>query len=185
MEEVTKGLIGKSKHKNKRDKDKKKDGANKPARKNNKAFSVNNIVATKRNMQRNLDRAQKKEVVPLVNRAEELPPPSIVVVMGPKGVGKSTLIRSLVKMYTNQNVTDTVGPITVVAGKKKRFTFFEAPLDMHSLTDLSKVADLVLLMIDASYGLEMDTFEFINMLQVHGFPKVMCILTHLDLFKSN
>jgi ribosome biogenesis protein BMS1 len=109
-------------------------------RKNNKAFGVTNVVSTKRNIQRNLDRAQKKEVVPLVNREEELPPPTMVVVMGPKGVGKSTLIRSLVKMYTNQNLTDTVGPITVIAGKKKRFTFFEAPLDMYSMTDLAKVS---------------------------------------------
>ena len=53
------------------------------------------------------------------------------------------------------------------------------------MTDLSKVADLVLLMIDASYGFEMETFEYLNMLQLHGFPKVLGILTHLDKFKMN
>lgn len=47
----------------------------------------------------------RKEHVPLVDRAEELPPPSLVVVMGPKGCGKSTLIRSLVKYYTGQNLS--------------------------------------------------------------------------------
>lgn len=30
----------------------------------------------------------------------------------------------------------------------------------------------------------METFEFLNMLQVHGFPKVMCVLTHLDTFDN-
>lgn len=183
MEDLVKGLKTNRKHK----KAKKNAGGGEPkkGKKNNKAFSVSNIVATKRNMQRNLDRAQKKEVVPLVNREEELPPPAFVVVMGPKGVGKSTLIRSLVKMYTNQNLTDTVGPITVITGKKKRVTFFEAPTDLYSMTDLAKVADLVILMIDGSYGLEMETFEYINMLQVHGFPKILGCLTHMDLFKSN
>jgi ribosome biogenesis protein BMS1 len=154
-------------------------------RHNPRAFSVANIVRTKKLQQRNLDRAQKKEVVPLINRAQEEPPPALVVVMGPAGVGKSTLIRSLVKMYTGQNVTDTKGPITSVAGKKRRVTFFECPLDIYSMTDLAKVADLVLLMVDSSYGFEMETFEFLNQLQLHGFPKVMGVMTHLDNFKSN
>ena len=30
----------------------------------------------------------------------------------------------------------------------------------------------------------METFEFLNILQAHGFPKVMGILTHLDVFKN-
>jgi GTP-binding protein required for 40S ribosome biogenesis len=38
----------------------------------------------------------------------------------------------------------------------------------------------VLLMVDGSYGFEMETFEFLNILQAHGFPKVMGVLTHLD-----
>ncbi|RVW28270.1 Ribosome biogenesis protein BMS1-like [Vitis vinifera] len=32
--------------------------------------------------------------------------------------------------------------------------------------------------------LSMETFEFLNILQVHGFPKVMGVLTHLDKFKD-
>lgn len=101
-------------------------------------------------------------------------------------MGKTLLIRSLVKIYTGQNLTDTKGPITVIAGKNRRITFFECPADdIYAMTDLAKVADLVLLMIDASYGLEMETFEFLNLLQLHGFPKVIGILTHLDGFKTN
>lgn len=57
--------------------------------------------------------------------------------------------------------------------------------DLNSMIDISKVADLVLLLIDGAFGFEMETFEFLNMLQVHGFPKVMGVLTHLDGFRDN
>ena len=77
------------------------------------------------------------------------------------------------------------GPITVVTGKKRRVTFFECSNDLNHMTDLAKIADLVLLMIDASVGFEMETFEFLNILQVHGFPKVMGVLTHLDHFRES
>lgn len=32
---------------------------------------------------------------------------------------------------------------------------------------------------------EMETFEFLNILQTHGFPRVLGILTHLDKFIDN
>jgi ribosome biogenesis protein BMS1 len=53
------------------------------------------------------------------------------------------------------------------------------------MIDIGKVADLVLLMIDGSFGFEMETMEFLNVLQAHGFPKVMGVLTHLDLIKKS
>ncbi len=40
------------------------------------------------------------------------------------------------------------------------------------------------MLVDASFGFEMETFEFLNILQVHGFPKVMGILTHLDMIPN-
>ena len=43
----------------------------------------------------------------------------------------------------------------------------------------------VLLLVDASFGFEMETFEFLNILQVHGFPRVMGVLTHIDMMKDN
>lgn len=43
----------------------------------------------------------------------------------------------------------------------------------------------VLLMVDASFGFEMETFEFLNIAQAHGFPKIMGVLTHLDGMKNN
>ena len=39
-------------------------------------------------------------------------------------------------------------------------------------------------MVDASFGFEMETFVFLNILQSHGFPKIIGILTHLDTFKD-
>lgn len=47
------------------------------------------------------------------------------------------------------------GPITVVAGQKKRLTFIECPNDINSMIDIGKIADLVLLTVDASFGFEM------------------------------
>lgn len=70
-------------------------------------------------------------------------------------------------------------------GKKRRLTFIECNNDMNSMIDIAKVADLVLLLIDASFGMEMETFEFLNICQVHGFPRIMGVLTHLDYFKDN
>ncbi len=57
--------------------------------------------------------------------------------------------------------------------------------DLSSMIDAAKYCDLVLLLIDGSFGFEMETFEFLNLLQVHGFPKVMGVLTHLDGFRDN
>jgi ribosome biogenesis protein BMS1 len=112
-------------------------------------------------------------------------PPYVVIVQGPKHSGKTTLIKSLVKHYTRQRLTDVHGPITVRANRNLRLCFYECPNDINSMIDLAKVADLALLLIDASIGFELETFEFISILQNHGLPCVMGILTHLDNFKEN
>ncbi len=104
--------------------------------------------------------------------------------MGPPQTGKSTLIRNLVKRFTRQTIHTIAGPITVVANKSHRLTFIECPNDLPSMIDLAKAADIVVLMIDASFGFEMETFEFLNILQTHGFPKVLGVLTHLDRFRD-
>ena len=54
----------------------------------------------------------------------------------------------------------------MVTGKNRRCTFFECPNDISSMIDVAKVADLVLLMVDANFGFEMEIFEFLNIAQV-------------------
>mmetsp|Transcript_12476 Transcript_12476/g.24913 ORF Transcript_12476/g.24913 Transcript_12476/m.24913 type:complete len:1194 (+) Transcript_12476:23-3604(+) len=177
---------GRGSREKKKAKNDKKNG-NLKDRHNPRAFSVANIVRTQRNVQRNSDRAQKKEYVPLKDRRASSAtesPPSLVAVVGPPGVGKSTLIRSLVKIYSNHNLTNPTGPITVCTSKQKRITLLECPNTPTAMLDVAKTADLVLLCVDAKFGFEMESFEFLNMMQTHGFPKVMGVFTHLDQFKT-
>nr|XP_018267214.1 ribosome biogenesis protein BMS1 [Kwoniella dejecticola CBS 10117]OBR89372.1 ribosome biogenesis protein BMS1 [Kwoniella dejecticola CBS 10117] len=155
---------------------------------NPKAFTNTSFRAADRAARRTAEKDQKRLHVPLVNRNPEerkvtaakgqgmdegkLPPPPIIVgLVGPPGVGKSTLLRSLVRRYTKHNLNSPQGPITVVSGKTRRITFIECGNDLNSMIDLGKVVDL-------------ETFEFLNILQSHGFPKVIGLLTHLDLIKK-
>ena len=162
----------------------KKIGQNPQKQKNKKAFAFKSSVRAARSLRHNLDTQTKRHRIPIPeqNYSPLLnSPPYIVAVVGPPKVGKSTLIRSLVKNYTRQNLRNVVGPITVVSGRKRRVTFIEVDNDMCSMIDVAKIADLCLLLIDGSFGFEIETFEFINILQIHGFPQVMGVLTHLDL----
>ncbi|KAF7291613.1 DUF663-domain-containing protein [Mycena chlorophos] len=152
---------------------------------NEKAFAPKSGRRADRQGRRNVERDQARLHVPLVNRTPDTePPPVIVAIVGPPGVGKTTLLKSLVRRFTKQTLNDVKGPVTVVSGKKRRLTFIECNNDLNSMIDVGKIADLVLLMIDGSFGFEMETFEFLNILQAHGFPKVIGILTHLDLIKK-
>ena len=85
------GRGGREKKKEKRD----AKAGNLKERHNPRAFSVSNIVRTQRNIQRNLDRAQKKEYVPLSDRRaariESGPPPLVAVVGPPKVVSSCSL----------------------------------------------------------------------------------------------
>jgi ribosome biogenesis protein BMS1 len=127
---------------------------------------------------------KKEEVEPETDEAED-EPPYVVVVQGPKKSGKTTLIQSLVKHYTRHKLTTAVGNITLRSGRNRRITLIECPNDINGMIDLAKVADLCLILVDASVGFEMQTFEFLSILKSHGFPNVMGVLTHLDFFKEN
>ncbi|XP_006651345.1 ribosome biogenesis protein bms1 [Oryza brachyantha] len=153
-------------------------------KKNPKAFAFQSAAKAKRLQARSAEIEQRRLHVPIMDRSIGEPPPFVVVVQGPPQVGKSLLIKCLVKHYTKQNLSEVCGPITVVSGKSRRVQFLECPNDINGMIDAAKIADLALLLIDGSYGFEMDTFEFLNIMQVHGFPKVMGVLTHLDKFKD-
>ncbi|XP_037546650.1 ribosome biogenesis protein BMS1 homolog [Nematolebias whitei] len=166
----------------------KKQGASKEEderKRNPKAFTVQSAVRMAKTFYRAQDLKTKKHHIPLVDRTPLEPPPVVIAVVGPPKVGKSTLIRCLVKNFIRQKLSNICGPVTVVSGKKRRLTFMECNNDINTMIDLAKVADLVLMLIDASFGFEMETFEFLNICQVHGFPRIMGVLTHLDSFKTN
>jgi ribosome biogenesis protein BMS1 len=116
---------------------------------------------------------------------DDLEPPFVIVVQGSVESGKTTLIKSLVHHFTKTKVTNVRGTITLRTNKNQRITFLECPTNMQAMVDVAKIADLALLLIDASIGFEMETFEFLCLLHNHGMPNVMGILTHLDYFKLN
>ena len=41
---------------------------------------------------------------------------------------------------------------------------YECPTDMQAMIDLAKITDLALILIDASIGFEMESFEFLSLL---------------------
>lgn len=151
---------------------------------NPKAFAINSAQRAERNFRRKEDLTAKKQHIPVVDQTPDVPPPVLIAVVGPPKVGKTTLIKNLIKSFTRTNVTDIKGPITIVTSKKRRITLLECNNDINSMIDVAKCADLVLLLCDASYGFEMEIFEFLNICQVHGMPKIMGVLTHLDMIKN-
>lgn len=152
---------------------------------NAKAFAVAAPNKLQRQARRTHDVNEKKLHVPMVDRTpDDDPPPVIVAIVGPPGTGKTTLIKSLIKKLTKSTITEVKGPITVVSGKRRRLTFIEVNNDLNSMVDAAKIADLVLLLVDGNFGLEMETMEFLNIAQHHGMPRVLGVATHLDLFKS-
>jgi ribosome biogenesis protein BMS1 len=153
---------------------------------NPKAFAFAKPGKLAKQAVRSHDVREKRLHVPLVDRVPEEPPPLVVGVVGPPGVGKTTLIKSLIRRYTKQTLSSPTGPLTVVTSKRRRLTFLECPSDsLAAMMDLAKVVDILLLMIDGNYGFEMETMEFLNILSSTGMPgNVFGILTHLDLFKK-
>ncbi|GMI70086.1 hypothetical protein like AT1G06720 [Hibiscus trionum] len=168
----------------KKAKDKNKNQNSDQKQQNPKAFAFRSNAKAKRLQSRTVEKEQRRLHLPVMDRSYGEPPPFVVVVQGPPQVGKSLLIKTLVKHYTKHNLPEVRGPITIVSGKQRRLQFVECPNDINGMIDAAKFADLALLLIDGSYGFEMETFEFLNILQVHGFPKVMGVLTHLDKFKD-
>lgn len=72
---------------------------------------------------------------------EKQQPPYIIVVHGPPKVGKSLLIKSLIKHYTDQSLENIQGPIRVLTGNRRRIQFVECPNNMNGMIDAAKYAD--------------------------------------------
>ncbi|KAF9762612.1 Ribosome biogenesis protein bms1 [Nosema granulosis] len=125
-------------------------------------------------------RDESKMRVPMQNMAYKDDPPAFVTVVGSKNSGKSTLIKLLVKKLCKNTLDAILGPITLTINKDKRITLFECLPDIHQFVDTSKISDLVIFVIDARVGLEMETFEYLNLLMAHGLPKLLFVVTHCD-----
>lgn len=152
---------------------------------NPKAFAVSNPGKLARQAARSQDIKEKSFHVPQVDRLPEEPPPRLVTIVGPPGVGKTTLLKSLIRRYAKETLSEPTGPITVITSKKQRLTFVECPNELEAMVDMAKIADIVLLMIDGNFGFEMETMEFLNVLSATGMPgNIFGILTHLDLFRK-
>ncbi|KAJ1480647.1 hypothetical protein T484DRAFT_1626822 [Baffinella frigidus] len=173
----------------KKEKKSRRDGTASTKGQNPKAFGRSSAGVTARVQQsRKAEMQEKKLHVPLIDRsyAADEPPPIVVAVVGPPGVGKTTLIKSLVKHYTRHVLSEVRGPINIVSGKNRRLTFFECGNDLASMMDVGKSADLILLMIDGRcLPPPSRPSPAIFLPHAHGFPKILGVLTHLDHFKDN
>eukprot|EP00249_Psilotum_nudum_P026648 c33049_g1_i1 orf=102-575(+) len=127
---------------------KRKRGLSTEKEKNPKAFTFSSSVKAKRLQAIAAEKHQRQLHVPVVDHSTGEPSPYVVVVQGPPQVGKTLLIKSLIKHFTKHNLSDVRGPITVVSGKRRRLQLVECVNDMNAMIDAAKFADLVLLIID-------------------------------------
>lgn len=116
---------------------------------NPKAFAFQSAVTARRKSQLKEDLQIKKHHIPTADRTPEVAPPVVVAVVGPPMVGKTTLIKSLVKRYTNQTLKEIVGPVTIVTGTCLQLASCLAPslvLD-HAYVTPSLAASIVSLTV--------------------------------------
>ncbi|GKT92841.1 putative AARP2CN domain-containing protein [Colletotrichum tofieldiae] len=74
--------------------------------KNPKAFAFSNPGKLARSAARSSDIKERRFHVPQVDRLPDEPPPRLVTIVGPPGVGKTTLLKSLIRRYAKETLSD-------------------------------------------------------------------------------
>ncbi|SBT87125.1 small ribosomal subunit assembling AARP2 protein, putative [Plasmodium malariae] len=156
-------------------------------KKYHKAYAFSGgINSAHRRKQHLFELEEKKLRVPKHFKEGSKNSPLIVAIQGAKGVGKSTLLKSLLKHYVGITVNEVNnGPISIFTKNGRRYTFIETKDDILAMIDVAKIADICLLVIDGNFGFELETLEFISILNTHGMPKVLGVVTNLDKFKDS
>ena len=141
----------------------------------------NNITEEDQNIEET-PKPKKETKIKYFTEVDE--PPLIIMIQGGHLSGKTTLIKSLVKYYTNQNITSFKGSITVRNSKNQRLTFIECPNDISSLDDCSKIVDVAILLIDASQGIQAQTLSTLYQAIDQGLD-IIPVLNKIDLPAAN
>ena len=74
--------------------------------------------------------------------------------------------------------------ISILNSRAERLFFVENIADNFSFIHSLNFSDLVILLIDAFFGVELETFETITLVKNSNLKRYIFILTHLDLFKT-
>ena len=119
-----------------------------------------------------------------VDRKDKLTFPKIISIIGPKKSGKTTLIRTIGYFFNKNHFKYKKGPFLIFNKNNEDFILIESPLDILSLSNLTKISDIIILVIDGFFGLELETFETISLINSNGTPRVFCVLTNLDLYTN-
>lgn len=151
---------------------------------NHKGFAIQAINSAKKRFQRKEDLRNRKIRIPLPLDYVSQQAPTVISVIGSGKVGKTTIIKNLISNFTKNKLVDVKGPFTLVTSKKQRVTLFECHDNMFSMIDIAKCTDIALLIVDASFGFELEIFEFLSICQTHGMPRIMGVLNHLDVIKN-
>lgn len=70
--------------------------------------------------------------------------------------------------------------VTIYSVSNIRVTLLECCPGFHRALRLFHIVDVILCMVDATSGYEIELYELSCLIQVFGFTRLACVLTHLD-----
>ena len=108
----------------------------------------------------------------------------MISIIGPEQSGKTTLMKSIVNYLTKIKRSDISKIISIFNSKKELTILIESGADIFSNLQCIKLSNLMVIVIDGFFGLELDTFETLTASNSLHFKKYVFALTHLDLFKT-